>query len=255
MLVQERSDGLGLITQHDHAALSGELAHAWRGVRGEGALPHRLVWAVTMHDLAWIEQDAWGWWSQDQGRLASFHDVPIAERVALYGRGLDALEAIHPYVATLVSLHYTSFTSSPAQGVFLDAEADRRERLGRELGEEGEPEALAAALRWLKCFDRLSLFICLTSPALEPGNAPPWLGAESAGLAGDGTRLGLRWRDGATLELDPFPFGPAPLEVRVPLRRVAERRFAGPGAMSAALASAARGWWTVRLVGASHEEG
>ena len=215
MLVRRPEDGSEIaIHQEQHALISGVLAAAWRP-----ALDPRLIAAITLHDAPWRAVDATP--RHEQGRLVDFVSYPIDERLAFYTTGITELEAVDPYVAYMVSLHYSSFAGMAKLTEFRDAERVRRERLRPLLGE------LAAHtdehLKWLQYFDVFSLHLCLTGPDVPKENLPVWLRDVSRwSTAPDGRERRFDWVGPTSLRVAPFPFE-GPLEVAVSVSREGER--------------------------------
>ncbi len=187
--------------------MSGLLAAAWRP-----ALDPRLIVAIAMHDTPWRAIDAVARRRAD-GTIVDFVSYPIEERLAFYATGITELEAVDAYVATMVSLHYSSFAGVAGIESFVSAEQARRERLAPLIGTR--VERIADDLRWLQFFDVLSLHVCLTGPDVPDEHLPPWLRNVSGWAKGaDGRPFDLAWLDASTLSFSPHPFdGPLKFEI------------------------------------------
>lgn len=271
MLLQVRANGLRVIAQHDHGLAAGRLAHAWRGVpvRAEGSgaaegglgpgargapgaepLPFELVLAVALHDFGWRAADAVPRFDPASGRPYDFVSYPLHRKVDLYVRAIDELEGVDLYVALLVSLHYTTFAGTADVASFQADQARRRERLKRALGLGPEDEArVHAHLRYLKLFDNLSLFMCLTPPPAEAVAQPPWVNASMLADVPHGPPLRPHWRDADHLVLEPFPFE-APIPLRIPCRDLDAPSYPDARALELAWSRAPIVWWTVWVEGA-----
>ncbi len=209
MLVQRRRDGrFRLIRQHDHALLAGELAAAWCGPgREPDPLDFSLVLAVALHDVAWLELDTAPALDPDRGEPCPFHALPPPRKVDAYRRGLDRMEALHPYGALLGSLHYTSFPDVREAEDFLRGEAERRRALRRRLElEEADEPAIDRDLEYVRLFDRFSLFVCLAPPSAVAEAQPGWVREARRLTLPRGGALRLDWREDGVLHVDPFPF-------------------------------------------------
>ena len=180
MIIQVRQDSLRLITQHDHGLLSGELAHLWRLPSGQ-PLSARLVRAIALHDLPWDALDDPERWAPHaqtlpfdhaRGRMHDFVSLPSAIKAPLYARGIDALERVDPYVALLLSVHYSAFMPPHLQAFAADERA-RRARLRRAL--DVQDEQLAQDYELLKAIDMVSLYLCQCSPGASPQECPSWI--------------------------------------------------------------------------------
>ncbi|MFQ5689744.1 MAG: DUF3891 family protein [Gemmatimonadota bacterium] len=247
MLVQIRRDGhLRFIRQHEHALLSGQLAAAWCGPGREAEpLPFEVVFAVALHDLSWRKLDATPRVDPALGRPPSFYEIPLDERLAAYSAGLDEVERIHPYAALLASLHYASFPELRAVDPFQSGERERRDRLRRalDLGPEDEGR-VQHHLAFLRLFDNLSLFLCLTPPAAACEELPDWVDACRHSSAPDGATIHLTWVGDEVVHVDPFPFR-APLAAGVRYRELEAEVCGDEPALRAAWRSTEPRFWSI----------
>lgn len=214
MLIRETGEGrYECITQQQHAFVSGVLAGAWTATR----LSARLIQANALHDAPWRRPDAAPTLDPETGRPHDFISYPMDDKVRFYREGIDELEEVDPYVAYLVSLHYTSFAGTRDHEPLTEPEARRRERLAV-LTPETSAEEYEAALSWVQFFDILSLYICLTGPKGLADSVPRWLRGDGWKTAPDGEELSLRWRDDSTLVVDPWPLVGAELSANLRMR-------------------------------------
>lgn len=245
MLVQQRSDGrLRLFRQHHHALASGELAAAWIGpTRDPSPLPFALILAVALHDLAWLPIDARPRLDPESGRPVPFHRFPAPEKARAYARGLDRLCALHPYGGLLGSLHYASFPDVAEEEAFQSAERERRRRLRAELAAGVRDERVRRDLAFLRLFDRLSLFLCLTPPSADPRGRPEWVASARHTAVPGGEIVHFTWVDEEVVHADPFPFR-GRVELRLPYRELGGGPFAGQEELEEAWEAAPeRTWW------------
>lgn len=226
MLVQELDDRVRLIRQQDHAQLSGALAHAWRDPDG-GALPYRLVWATGVHDAAWTGPDRRPILDPGSGRPYDFRRLPLARKLGPYRRGIERVAELDPYAGLQVSRHYGSFLDAESGDAdveaFLQGERERRAELRRRLpGRLRGDDLLDRELAYLKLFDTLSLYVCLTGPGVGPETRPGWLVPGDDVETPEGRRVELSWRSEEELTLEPALLRPdlEVLELRVPYRDV-----------------------------------
>ncbi len=204
MLIRHNADGtFDCVSQEQHAVLSGLLAAAWR----PAPLTPLALATVTMHDAPWRLTDYAPRLNPDTGLPHDFVDFPKHDKFAMYRDGLDEMEEVHPYVAYMVSRHYTTFSGTRDEPELTVPEAARRERLAPKLGDEllhDEDEVL----RWLRFFDVFSLYLCLAGPAADPESVPEWTRIPKE--APDGTPCSVTWATEDTLAVDPWPFDEAP---------------------------------------------
>lgn len=251
MLVQRLNNSLRLITQEQHALVSGMLAHAWRGVTAKTTALHGLlVQTVGLHDNPWRSADEKPRLNTATGEPHDFVSVPIGDKLLLYGGGIDQLERVHPYTALLVSLHYSTFAGTIGSQTLQTQEANRRERLKPLL-----PASLQSEERWqrdlkfLKLFDNLSLFFCLTPPFVDPETVPRWI--DPSLWAQDpetGAPLSLDWLSEQRVSLNPFPFASA-INLHFYYREIPRQKYASAAALTKTWRASQPRLWTVELVG------
>lgn len=200
MIIKEYATYFELIHQHDHAILSGEMAfHSGKAPFAEADF--QTVLTASLHDLSWIESDV------QLKEPYDFTNYPLAERLALYETGLDKTEQLDSYAALLTSLHYSAFLKqgkSDEVDHFLQAEKRRQERLSK-LYESAD---LQLALRHLKMWDNLSLYVCLNEPGTGKKDEHQWFknGIPGVTAAGDDISIHGKWQDETTIVFSPFPF-------------------------------------------------
>ena len=219
MLIRSTTNGTyECITQEHHALLSGVLAGAWLPTR----LPALLVQAIGLHDNPWRAVDADPIFDSEAGLPHDFLHYPKAEKIAFYRSGIDELEEVHPYIAYVVSRHYTTFAGTRDATTLTEPEAERRERLAEQIRDQLIDEA-DVALEWVKFFDILSLYVCLAGPKSVDATIPAWLADPTDwGVAPDETEIALEWKDDQTLAVDPWPFLRPELRFELYGRRLAQ---------------------------------
>lgn len=212
MLIRNTTDAsFECISQEQHALVSGALAAAWNPTR----LDPMLVQLIGAHDNAWRASDAQPLYNPATGLPFDFINYPMAPKIALYRRGVDMLEDVDPWLASMVSKHYCTFAGTLNIEGFQQTEAARRARLA-ELIAPGYLAQKDDALRWLKFFDIFSLALCLTGPGALRDAIPRWLQDPDAwSRAPDGHTVRIRWRSDARVEVDNWPFAPAELSLRL----------------------------------------
>ena len=238
MIVVPEGATLRLVTQPDHAHLSGELLSLWRA----GDLPESprrgdLLFAAREHDNGWREADASPRWDAGRGLPHDFLSLPRRERIEIWERGPCRFAGERPYAALLIARHA------------LNLFGDRKGRPGEEdwdrlldfledfaaglLAETGAaPEELEADYRLLDLSDLISLAAC-------------------AGWREPVERHGLRVEPaegpaGAEIRLDPFPLAGATTFL-VPCRRIPRRDYGGDADLGGELAAARWGEMEIRI--------
>lgn len=247
MLVQRREGSLRLITQHDHALGSGEMAARWTGRSGRDASSFALVAAVGLHDVAWRPLDRAPVLDPGTGAPYAFDEHPLEPKLSAYRSGLDTMEACDPWIGLLGSLHYASFLDDDRAPAFLREEKGRRSKLRDRLERGGRPvdeERLRDHLAILQLLDRLSLVACLTGPGVAPGAERSWLRGPFRG-PGDEVYDG-RWQGPERLAVEPFPFR-EPFDLEIPFRAIPAGPYGSRDALSAAWGEGEAGELRIRV--------
>lgn len=248
MIVAEADGAYQFVTQPDHAALAGHLAHAWGNARFDRPEPLApLALAAHRHDD--------GWWRYDRrphlhadGTPVNFTELPAETWVECYESGVDAAVELDDYAGLLVSMHGAGlrrrryglspdWTDTPADyAAFVERQEALQSRLAADLGEagrlsaadrellstlheRGEPPATTDSQLWdgyrlLQAWDVLSLALCTTVE-------PPGYASVAEVPTGDGSAETLSLEAGAVgVRVSPYPFDDEPLRVAVPARTV-----------------------------------
>ena len=245
MIVRPVGESAEIVTQVDHAVVSGILAGAWSATGPDALEPREaVVTAARLHDIGWRHWEAAPRLNPDTGRPANFLDVMIDEHLRLYRLGIEEVEAADPYAGMLVSMHaagiYTGrygsqpalkLTRAPEVQAVVDAfVAEQEARYGGAKVALGvTDDELWRSYLLLQVFDRLSLRLCQGDPA-GPGPME---------IALPGERVLHVGPDGECDRLDPWPFAADEIRVGIPTRVVPLTGYADDEALAAALAAAA----------------
>jgi hypothetical protein len=179
-----------LISQVEHARISGQLAEAWGGP-AVPALPVReqLVAAVYHHDDGWHEWERAPSVNSATGRPRSFTEMPLADALAIWRRSIERCESHSPLAAWLAAGHFAALLSggsawqqtppNPCQAAqeFLDQmHALRAGWLAQ--WQAADParhtrETAQQALEYLQLFDALSLWLCCAAATAPLAVATP----------------------------------------------------------------------------------
>lgn len=177
--VYRGSPGWTLLSQVEHARLSGEMAAAW----GEGTTFARLepneevVAAIHHHD------DGWRIWEQrpqvdpQAGHPFNFLEMPFAALPAIWQGSIAAAREIGPLAGYMVSGHFQWLTrrndlwkESRAGEENLATHFDEEQQLLQQRWREDirthypaeyhSDSFLETSVKWLRFFDWLSLWLC-----------------------------------------------------------------------------------------------
>lgn len=231
MIVVSDGPELLLVTQSDHAHLSGELLSLWSR-DGLPAHPRRseLIFAARHHDNGWRETDAAPPVDPESGRPRDFLGMPRDLRFEIWERGTARFLEESAYAALLITQHalelHRDRVGDARWSGFLDRLEQRRSELLERTG-LGAPE-LADDYRFLLLADTVSLAACCR-----------W--SRPFAKHGYGGRV-----HGETVYLKPLPLAGA-TSFRVPCRRIPDRRYRGDAELGTELAKARWGYLPVRL--------
>ncbi len=263
MIVRYESDGsIVMITQNDHAQLSGLFAAHWGNKAFEKPHPYEsAVRAAMFHDKGWIRYETGPRLNKDTGKTPNYREVPNdALQLEAFEWAGDWLSSIDIYAGLLMSKHRTGLWQS-RYGIIRQPPAIQRGKLSdsieafivrseakQKAAARGlDPEELAKNYHLLQVWDLLSLYICsqehLKKDAIEP---VPTGYADATGV-----RMELTPIDAATIALDPYPFDRPSLTAGVIYRRLCKSTFQNDKELQAAYFGAAAQIAPFTFVGAS----
>jgi hypothetical protein len=236
MIVREQDDGtLCLISQNDHALLSGTLAAHWGNERFDRPEPYdSVVRAAAFHDRGWIDYEAMPSIRPD-GRPPNYREVPTDERQlrAFQWTG-DWLSTIDPYSGLLAAKHRTGLWQN-RYDVIREPRMGARGPLKPELQafierSEAKQHAVETGLdaaqvrrnyRLLQVWDLISLYLCSMARL-----TPLTLGPVPLGAATDAdVDLLLTPLSQGRVAVDPFPFDQSSIRVGYVYRTVPATPF------------------------------
>ncbi|WP_237389668.1 DUF3891 family protein [Bacillus sp. USDA818B3_A] len=171
MIICEYEHSFIMISQHDHAKISGEIARNWRDDLFNGIdRKEDVVLSIYEHDRGWIDLDSTPLWNDQEQKPFSFENYPMEAKTTSYKKGIDEVAQSNKYAGLLCSLHFAAFfknETDPIGKAFMKKEIKRQQCLLNELGIQGKKnkeEVLMYHLDMLRFCDNLSLFISLNKP-------------------------------------------------------------------------------------------
>ncbi len=199
MIVRQRGNQFVLIQQHQHALMSGVFAENLE----QTIRPRKeTLYAISYHDVGWIELDQEIHWDEKNHRPFHFTDYPLAQKLVAYQKGITEVEANSIYAGYLCSKLYATYLekeNNPLAVEFLSKEQIRRQRMRKYLSLE-EKQYLIDNFRLLRFCDDLSLALCLN----EPGHQThPWY---QNGIQYNGINYHWVWERVDRLRLSPNLF-------------------------------------------------
>ncbi|UQD52201.1 DUF3891 domain-containing protein [Bacillus methanolicus] len=226
MIVYERESDFVMVTQVDHARVSGEFAKAWRSEYFL-ALNRKedVELAVFEHDRGWIDLDETPFWNDEKRVPFSFRDFPLTPRFVFYKKGIDEVESKNKYAALLCSLQYTTLfemIQDDAVPSFLNSEYERQNRLINDLHltDSSAQEMIKFHLQVLRFCDDLSLYICMYEPMIQRSETE-WFaeGFSQRFPFFNYEKITPEWVEKEKVILSHFPFS-TEIQVTVPLKEV-----------------------------------
>ncbi len=237
MIVRYESDGsIVMITQNDHAQLSGLFAAHWGNENFAKPRPYgSLVRAAMFHDRGWIRYETSPQLNPETGKTPNYRDVPTdrAQLEAFEWAG-EWLSAIDVYAGLMIAKHRTGLWQG-RYGVIKHPPARQRAELPPEIetfiarsegkqksaAEKFDPDELAINYNLLQVWDMMSLYIC-SNELLKPDRIEP----VPVSYSGDGgVAMMLVPMETHAIALDPYPFDQPSLTASVIFRRLTESKF------------------------------
>ena len=226
MIVRRERDSLVLVTQPEHAALSGRIMAEWQS---DGLLAHArretVLLATREHDIGWQPVDARPTVDTESGQPHHFMTAPDATKRGIWPRGVTQLELRDSAAAGLVAQHaLTVLDRQPSEAWqrFFSAMEAERDRIVASGAFDGSLDALLSDYRFVLLGDLLSLVFCC-------GWREPF--------GRDGYDITLH---GDHLVVHPDPFGGRVVELAVEARRIPARRYASEDDLHRTLDAASR---------------
>jgi hypothetical protein len=237
MIVRYESDSsIVMITQNDHAQLSGLFAAHWGNERFEKPRPYgSLVRAAMFHDRGWIRYETGPQLDPETGKTPNYRQVPNDRgQLEAFEWAGDWLGGIDAYAGLMIAKHRTGLwqgrygvithPAAIARGKLppdIAAFIARSEAKQRTAAEKLDPGELATNYNLLQVWDIMSLYICSTE-VLKPDRVEP-VPVTYSDAAGVG--MTLTPVDANTIAVDPYPFDQPSVGPSVIFRRLTQTKF------------------------------
>jgi hypothetical protein len=244
MIVRHESDGtLVMITQNDHAQVSGFCAVHWGNERFERPKPFEsAVRAAFLHDLAWLREETSPWFNPAAGRTINYLDVPNETRIDEYRWAQDWVASQDAYAGWLTNRHRTGIWKSryglmkqphyPPRQLHPDLEHYVAQAHAEQdaAASQIDKHQLAVNYILLQIWDLFSLYICSTEQLKERCFEP----VPTSYNGGAGVCMRLTPVEPARISVDPYPFDQSSLDLKVVYRRLPQQTFADAPSFRAA---------------------
>ena len=260
VIVRYESDGtIVMITQNDHAQLSGLFAAHWGNAQFETPHPYgSLVRAAMFHDRGWIRYETSPQLDPETNKTPNYRDVPTDRfQLEAFEWAGDWLYAIDPYAGLMIAKHRTGLWQrrygviSHPPGIQrgklppeIDAFIARSEAKQKRAAQSLDAGELAVNYRLLQVWDLMSLYICSTE-VLKPDRVEPVPVSYSGDAA---VAMALVPLEKQTIGLDPYPFDQPSLTTNVIFRRLSQTKFKDSAELQAAYFKTAPQTASFRLV-------
>lgn len=235
---EDGAAGWLLISQIEHARISGEIARAWRD-----RVPQEAIDAITHHDDGWAEWEASPHIHPERGRPLSFSEMPVAEALDIWNRSIDAAHRFGELAGAIVAGHFLGLAGGSGQAdkplvkhwsrgwtLFRDDWIARWKNQGA-----GNTQAVFdQSQQMLLAADLLSLWLCMDGPISSAGDElqpNSEIQSRSEKVLGtyrfetcSKTFVSERWN--WTGSLSPWPFAAEAVEFTAPAVAVPVRGYA-----------------------------
>ena len=259
MIVRYESDGsIVMITQNDHAQLSGLFASHWGNDTFEKPHPYpSLVRAAMYHDRGWTRYETSPQLNPQTGKTPNYREVPNdAAQLEAFQWASDWLGAIDPYAGLMIAKHrtglwqgrYGTISHPPAiqRGTLspeIQAFIARSEAQQRTAAESLDTKELGTNYHLLQVWDMISLYICSNERLKDDRIEPVPLS-----YANGSAPLTFTPRDARTIALDPYPFDVPELTANLIHRRLTQNAFRDTAELQAVYFRTAPDIMSFRLV-------
>jgi Protein of unknown function (DUF3891) len=260
MIVRYESDGsIVMITQNDHAQLSGLFAAHWGNEEFEKPRPYgSLVRAAMFHDRGWIRYETGPQLNPDSGKTPNYREVPTDRaQLEAFGWASDWLSAIDAYAGLMIAKHRTGLWQGrygvikhppPIQRGKLPPDIEtfiaRSEAKQKSAAEGLNPGELAINYNLLQVWDMMSLYLCSTK-LLKPDRIEPVPVSYSSH---GGVAVTLAPLEMHTIALNPYPFDQSSVTANVIFRRLTQAKFKDSAELQSAYFKTAPQITSFRLV-------
>lgn len=249
-----------LISQVEHARLSGELAGHCLSRFGDtngkiDRVRQELFEAISHHDDGWIEWDRRPK-LDEMGCPLSFLEWPVSESIEIWNRSISVAESIGDFAAWVVAGHFSVLLATVGRHsenqearTWLPTTAERRrqwfESWHARDTQHHTAELAGQGLKWLQVFDLLSLWPCSQYPIREEivtGYPEPYHLNDDT-LVRE-VRPSRRQSPGEACRIvfDPWPFHEDELRVKASAHLVPARRYSSSDELLAAFAPCEAEW-------------
>lgn len=244
MIRRDEKDGWILISQHDHAELSGEIMKYW-GNKEFGGLDSEVLFAIGEHDNGWKEWDSSPKVNSVSRYPMNFLEMSSSDQSEIWRRCFKRHSANHPYASALIALHFGKLNEKSlnknsnngmARALQIEISDFVSDMLKINISNSdlnSLPKDVQVNLRLVQVADIISLTLC-----------HGWLsiGIEDVPVSYNGSTaiLNLKSIDGSNYVMAPYPFSQPLINLQVEGRRLGQKKFSGDAELREMLAESRR---------------
>jgi Protein of unknown function (DUF3891) len=157
-----------LISQVEHARISGELTRAWNQ-----PFTHEVIEAITHHDDGWVAWEAAPQFDVERGRPLSFTELAIEDAIKIWDHSIASARRFGLLAGAIVAGHFAGLAggsehaSQPPAKKWIENSNRQRHtwlREWRQLNEANTQDVAEQAQQMLYAADLLSLWLCMNGP-------------------------------------------------------------------------------------------
>jgi hypothetical protein len=231
MIRREQNEGWILITQHDHAKLSGQVIAYWGN--NEFAEPEpfdEVLFAIREHDSGWKEWDSLPKINPETGYPANFVEMSSQDQCGIWSRCYKSHSSTHPYASSLIAFHFSRFNQSnirkdpnnelakSLQNDIMRFVAEKLDIDVSNISVKKVPDEIRTNLKLLQIGDIISLTLCNGWRSIEITEVP-------LDYSGSETTLKMESQDGFNYTIAPYPFCDSSLKFSIKGKKLDRKTF------------------------------
>lgn len=244
MIRRDEKDGWILISQHDHAELSGEIMKYW-GNKEFGGLDSEVLFAIGEHDNGWKEWDSSPKVNSVSRYPMNFLEMSSSDQSEIWRRCFKRHSANHPYASALIALHFGKLNEKSlnknsnngmARALQIEISDFVSDMLKINISNSdlnSLPKDVQVNLRLVQVADIISLTLCHGWLSIGIEDVP-------VGYNGSTAILNLKSIDGSNYVMAPYPFSQPLINLQVEGRRLGQKKFSGDAELREMLAESRR---------------
>jgi hypothetical protein len=225
MIRRDNPIGWIIISQTDHAALSGEIMKYWGNKKFQSPQPkEEVLFAIREHDNGWADWDKTPKINRKNKYPKNFLEMDYKEQAEIWKRSFMRYSKKHPYASCLIALHFDKFnnnickTNKNANNLKTEIRDFLYYNLKLNIDEiEGRSDVLTN-LKYVQIGDIISLALCHGWKSVKLDDVP-------TGPEGESIIANIESNDDHNYYIQPFPFNKNCIELSVLGKFVNKKTF------------------------------